>query len=502
MKLSEQLQRAKESLSDLLGYKPDPCIFIKSLDGRVLDHANFLPKEKEQEYISFFVSRNPKITIFQIEYIQFPNNLHTPYAQELYQQVCNSNESNKDLYTKHKLKKYTYNTKSDLKIYPSSENIYLFSTQISTHRKGVLWNKEPKIVIQQYSNIELKIEAIQILQGNAPERILENRFEKIRDLYPEIYGYLYELINDLETGHTYKDIRMMSDKFSVKKNIYSLADTFATEIKTSLSSFHLSTRAYNLKLVNNLPLGQVPTVQQITELFAKKYMSPKISTSAVLENEVSGQYEITNPIIQYDKNHYQILKAGNTPYSPNYKSYFKSIGYEKEFEKFETACVERTKWNNQCHYAILSHDIAEIYDLERKLPELDEQVEASRQSIYNELTRLCQQENRTISLFQEVQSSDCKSLIGDISYSSGQDQISNYRIMDKSTGKTEPLNIGDIDLNKQSPETIKEFLSGKQVEMTTKSGASQMVGLSKTPSGWGVQVGRQVFSTLDAGAEV
>ena len=102
-----------------------------------------------------------------------------------------------------------------------------------------------------------------------------------------------------------------------------------------------------------------------------------------------------------------------------------------------------------------------------------------------------------------IQSSGCKALIGDVPDSSGNEtQIDDFRIMDKSTGKTEPLNIGDIDLNKQSPETIKEFLSGKQVEMTTKSGASQLVGLSKTLTGWGIQAGKQIFNMADSSAEI
>lgn len=46
----------------------------------------------------------------------------------------------------------------------------------------------------------------------------------------------------------------------------------------------------------------------------------------------------------------------------------------------------------------------------------------------------------------ELQSSGCKTLIYDVSHSSGQEEIGNYRILDKSTGKTESINVGDIDL--------------------------------------------------------
>ena len=66
----------------------------------------------------------------------------------------------------------------------------------------------------------------------------------------------------------------------------------------------------------------------------------------------------------------------------------------------------------------------------------------------------------------ELQSSGCKTLIYDVFYSSGQKESSHYRILDKSTGKTESINVGDIDLEKQSPETLKKLLSGQQTEMT------------------------------------
>lgn len=102
----------------------------------------------------------------------------------------------------------------------------------------------------------------------------------------------------------------------------------------------------------------------------------------------------------------------------------------------------------------------------------------------------------------ELQSSGSKSLIGDVSHSSGQEQISSYRILDKSTGKTEPLHINGIDLGKQSPETIKKLLSGQQVEMSTKSGTTQMMGLSKSPAGWTLQIGKQIFNTANSSVEI
>ena len=100
---------------------------------------------------------------------------------------------------------------------------------------------------------------------------------------------------------------------------------------------------------------------------------------------------------------------------------------------------------------------------------------------------------------QVIQSSESKSLISDVS---DKHSPRNYHIFDKSTGKTEPLNIGDISLDKQHPESIKELLSGKQVKMTNNSGFSQMVGLSKTPVGWGIQIGKQAFSAAESSAEI
>ena len=102
----------------------------------------------------------------------------------------------------------------------------------------------------------------------------------------------------------------------------------------------------------------------------------------------------------------------------------------------------------------------------------------------------------------ELQSSGCKSLIGDVSHSSDQGQISSYRILDKSTGKMEPLNIDNIDLRMQPPEALKKLLSGQQAEMTTKSGITQMMGLSKSPAGWTLQVGKQIFNMADSSAEI
>ena len=102
----------------------------------------------------------------------------------------------------------------------------------------------------------------------------------------------------------------------------------------------------------------------------------------------------------------------------------------------------------------------------------------------------------------ELQSSGCKTLIYDVFYSSGQKESSHYRILDKSTGKTESINVGDIDLEKQSPETLKKLLSGQQTEMTNKSGTNSLVTLNKTITGWGISAVKQVFNSADNSAGI
>ena len=76
------------------------------------------------------------------------------------------------------------------------------------------------------------------------------------------------------------------------------------------------------------------------------------------------------------------------------------------------------------------------------------------------------------------------------------------RILDKSTGKTESINVGDIDLEKQSPETLKKLLSGQQTEMTNKSGTNSLVTLNKTITGWGISAVKQVFNSADNSAGI
>lgn len=104
--------------------------------------------------------------------------------------------------------------------------------------------------------------------------------------------------------------------------------------------------------------------------------------------------------------------------------------------------------------------------------------------------------------FQEIQTSGSKALLCDVSQSSEKGGISNFYILDKYTGKTEPLNVGNIDLNKQSPESIKKLLSGKKVEMTNKAGINSLVGLNKTVAGWGISTAKQIFNSTETSADI
>ena len=66
----------------------------------------------------------------------------------------------------------------------------------------------------------------------------------------------------------------------------------------------------------------------------------------------------------------------------------------------------------------------------------------------------------------ELQSSGCKTLIYDVSHSSGQEEI------------------------------------GQQTEMTNKSGTNSLVTLNKTITGWGISAVKQVFNSADNSAGI
>ena len=128
-----------------------------------------------------------------------------------------------------------------------------------------------------------------------------------------------------------------------------------------------------------------------------------------------------------------------------------------------------------------------------------------RYSINIETTFISEEAKYTIENI-EIQTCGAKTMIGDFTISQKDNkpmaEINNYRILDKSTGKIESLNIDNINLSKQPPEALKKLLSGQQAEMTTKSGITQMMGLSKSPAGWTLQVGKQIFNMADSSAEI
>lgn len=229
---------------------------------------------------------------------------------------------------------------------------------------------------------DLRIEAIQILQGNAPERFFEDRFEGIREQFAYWSERLYECLNDPETGKSYNNIRMMSDEFFIKEEIERTCMVIASEIRESFSPDDFSENVSVLFKADNLEIGKVPTIEEALSLFSHKYLLPKVFNSAVFENEVSAQYEIIRPNIQYDVSNIQLMNAGTNPYSPNYKELFDNLGLKKEFNEFEKKCVERDSWNGSYFYAIATRDIAEVYDLDRELPKRDQAIEDSRKVLY------------------------------------------------------------------------------------------------------------------------
>ena len=170
---------------------------------------------------------------------------------------------------------------------------------------------------------DLRIEAIQILQGNAPERFFEDRFEGIRKQFAYWSERLYECLNNSETGKSYNNIRMMSDEFFIKKEIERTCIVIASEMRESFSPDDFSENVSVLFKADNLEIGKVPTIEEALSLFSHKYLLPKEINSAVFENEVSGQYEIIRPNIQYDvfdNRNFQLMNAGTNPYSPDRKS--------------------------------------------------------------------------------------------------------------------------------------------------------------------------------------
>ncbi|THC83135.1 hypothetical protein E7X23_22220 [Bacteroides fragilis] len=136
--------------------------------------------------------------------------------------------------------------------------------------------------------------------------------------------------------------------------------------------------------------------------------------------------------------------------------------------------------------------------IQEKKDKFRTEMEEKYPSMFQNKTQSTQKDHNTTNLKeQELYSSETKILIGDIS---SKKEITNLRIKDKITGKTEPLNSNGIRLLDQPSECIEKILSGKKVEFTTNSGKGYLTGLCKTPLGWGLTIGKQIQSSTDSSA--
>lgn len=234
------------------------------------------------------------------------------------------------------------------------------------------------------SKIAAYIDAIQVLKGNAPEQIFENRFVRIRVQFPYEKNVLQETINDIEAGVIYSEPRMMSDNHRAKISIQETAHYFASEIIKLFTPKEVLRYAKELQLTNNLPLGKMPTIKETLLLFSNQYFVSEL-ISAVSENEKLGQYEFRNASLKYKEKSVEILRAGTHPYSPNYRAVFEGLELKETFDEFEKVCCEKSLWCGSYNYAVQAGDISEIYDLERKLLSIDEKIENHRQIVYTKL---------------------------------------------------------------------------------------------------------------------
>jgi len=107
----------------------------------------------------------------------------------------------------------------------------------------------------------------------------------------------------------------------------------------------------------------------------------------------------------------------------------------------------------------------------------------------------------------EVSSGGAKVLYGDIIVSKGSGEavasIANYRVKDKTTGLIEALETNGVDICKQPANQVKKLLSGSKVQTSSAAaGITQMLGLNKTPLGWGISIGKQIFNTAESSAGI
>ena len=136
--------------------------------------------------------------------------------------------------------------------------------------------------------------------------------------------------------------------------------------------------------------------------------------------------------------------------------------------------------------------------IQEKKDKFRTEMEEKYPGMFQNKTQSTQKDHNTTNLKeQELYSSETKILIGDIS---SKKEITNLRIKDKITGKTEPLNSNGIRLLDQPSECVEKILSGKKVEFTTNSGKGYLTGLCKTPLGWGLTIGKQIQSSTDSSA--
>ncbi|NDV83383.1 JAB domain-containing protein [Bacteroides sp. 51] len=99
----------------------------------------------------------------------------------------------------------------------------------------------------------------------------------------------------------------------------------------------------------------------------------------------------------------------------------------------------------------------------------------------------------------QIASTGSKSLTAEVN---SKDKVERYLIKDHYNDKIDPLNVKDVDLRKQSPDALKKLLSGAKVELKNLQGTTNLYNLTKSPTGWDLQIGKQTFATIASGIEM
>lgn len=233
------------------------------------------------------------------------------------------------------------------------------------------------------NDVNLMIKAIQVLNGNAPERIVAEEFNALQSYFPEEhYSFKEYTLCNSDTARMYKDIRFFNDLNPVKGMIYEEAIQFASKIKGAIPLEVLKQHQKELDNKIDLPLGEIPTFQEAMLLFSKDYKAV-ILESAVIENEEKGYLEIKSRIPIKDSP--ELISAGFSSFSPNYNQLFKTIGLESEFAAFEAICNKKVRWDESYLLAVASSDVADINDKERCLQSLGEEIESCRKILHEKL---------------------------------------------------------------------------------------------------------------------